>query len=505
MKNMLSTARAIIVDDKYDQVEPAIKALARLGIGSVYLSGQFEDLPPSPLHGIRLAVVDMDLGLGAVGQSDKDTALQTLAFLGQALAEDSNPLMVVVWTGSDGVYEQFAARFSEALPNVTPAVICRLDKNKFAGDVEAAAEAFEQIIVSELQKVRPLDVLWAWEQAVHDAASRTTSTLSDVIRSPGLTPAGWPDAASNLLAAIARAATGQRLNDSRDMLDDLLGTLEPLLQDRIEHHRIADFDALKASADIVLQCATEQRDANQTLSGYRSNLADYNAFNKVLASVDWDEADIVVDAAGTGKEPNKGRRRSRVAALASRPQQPAKSAVSEEQAARLNGMLQWSVVAPETIGVRPGNVYFIGEPGTACRDALDKIGVDLDRLRKDTLGRSDREGTPVLVEATPACDYAQGKWTMPRFVLGFLADSSVRAKLASSADYLRIYGNAWHEIPGNAAARHLVLNSHFTLAAGMAEAESWPAALRLRRAVLIDVQVWLSSQHMRQGLLSVVT
>lgn len=503
---MLSTARAIVIDDHYDQVEPAVKALARLGIGSVYLSGKLEEKPPTKLHGVRLAVVDMDLGQGATGQSDADTAQQTLAFLAEVLAEDSNPLMVVVWTGSDGVYNEFKAAFGEVLTGATPAVICRLDKGDFdlsdEGGVEAAAEEFRKLIVGELDKVKPLDVLWAWEQAVHDAASRTTSMVAEIIRTPDLTPETWPEGASHLLAALARAAAGKQQDDPRALLDDLLSAFEPLLQDRIEHHRLNDYEALEESAKLIVARVAEQNELIKMQNEHRQALVRHDAFQKALSDIDWSAVDVVTNTARDAPETNDGRKKSKISALLKAPAKPAALPVTEEQAARLNGMLQWSELPDGTAGVRPGNIYLIGEEGTPVRDAVVRLGVNAERFKKDTLSKTALAGQPVLVEATPACDYAQGKWTMPRFVLGYLVSPTVRAKLADKADFLRIYGASWQSVAG-AAALHLVLNSHYCVAAEMTEAAGWTAALRLRRPTLADLQVWLASQHMRQGLLLV--
>jgi hypothetical protein len=508
MKNMLSTARAIVVDDHYAQVEPAVKALARLGIGSVYLSGKLEERPPARLHGVRLAVVDMDLGQGATGQSDAETAHQTLAFLADVLAEDSNPLMVIVWTGSDGVYGEFKTAFGEVLKGATPAVICRLDKGDFdltnEGGVEAAAEEFRKLIIGELEKVRPLDVLWAWEQAVHDAASRTTSMVAEIIRTPDFKPETWPEGASHLLAAIARAAAGRRQDDPRTLLDDLLGTFEPLLQDRIEHHRLDDYEALEESAKLIVERVAEQNALIKAQSDHRQAVASHDAFQKALADIDWATVDVVTNTARDAAETNPGRKKTKIAGLLKAPAKPAALPVSEEQAARLNGMLQWSELPAGTMGVRPGNIYPVGDKGTPVRDAVERLGVDLDQFKKDTLSKSALTGQAVLVEATPACDYAQGKWTMPRFVLGYLVSPIVRSKLADKADFLRIYGASWQSVADAApAALHLVLNSHFCIAAAMPEAALWTATLRLRRPTLADLQVWLASQHMRQGLLLV--
>jgi hypothetical protein len=508
MKNMLSTARAIVVDDQYEQVEPAVKALARLGIGSVYLSGKLEEKPPAKLHGVRLAVVDMDLGQGGTGQSDAETAHQTLAFLTEVLAEDSNPLMVIVWTGSDGVYEEFKAAFGDVLTGATPAVICRLDKGKFDlasdGGVEAAAEEFRKLIIDELEKVKPLDVLWAWEQAVHDAASRTTSMVAEIIRTPDLKPETWPEGASHLLAAIARAAAGNRHDDQRALLDDLLSTFEPLLQDRIEHHRLDDYEALQGSAKLILERVTEQNALLKTHSDHRQAVISYEAFQKALADVNWANVDLVTNTARDAPETNAGRKKTKIGGLLKAPTKPAALPVSDEQASRLNGMLQWSVLPVETKGVRPGNIYPIGDKDTPVREAVERLGVDLERLKRDTLAKSSLSGQPVLVEATPACDYAQGKWTMARFVMGYLVSPTVRAKLADKSDFLRIYGAAWQSALGaDPTALHLVLNSHFCIAAAMPEAAGWEATLRLRRPTLADLQVWLAAQHMRQGLLHV--
>ena len=339
---------------------------------------------------------------------------------------------------------------------------------------------------------------------MHDAASRTTSMVAELIRTPDLTPKTWPEGASHLLAALARAASGKRQDDPRALLDDLLGAFEPLLQDRIEHHRLDDYEALEESAKLIIARVAEQNALIKAHNDHRQAIASYDAFQKALSEIDWAAVDVVANTARNAAETVDGRKKAKISALLKPSPKPAALPVTEEQAARLNGMLQWSELPEGTAGIRPGNIYVIGEKGTPVREAVERLGVDLERLKKDTLSKTALAGQTVLVEATPACDYAQGKWTMPRFVLGYLVSPTVRAKLADKADFLRIYGASWQSKAGaEAAALHLVLNSHFCIAAEMYEASAWTPALRLRRPTLADLQVWLASQHMRQGLLLV--
>ncbi|WP_458388392.1 hypothetical protein [Sphingomonas sp. F9_3S_D5_B_2] len=496
-----------MVDDHYEEVEPVIRALTRLGIGSVYLSGRVEDNPPAPLHGIRLAIVDMDLNLGT-GTSAEETAAGTLGFLQQILHGDANPLMVIVWTGSDETYEEFRQRFPQTFPQCAPGIVHRLDKSDFPEVTQdwadAAADAFKSAIEEQLAASRPLDLFWSWEEAVHGAASRTTSAIADIIdvgRGTGDKRLAWNAAASHVLAALARASTGQQGHTQEKLLDDLCSGLEPLLLDRLEHHRVPNAQLVEGSAKLIFDTAAEQRKAIKENADYRKEKSGVAAFIERLSGILWDAVDFIYSNGTPESDP--GRKRKKIAALIAEPQKPKSLVFAAAQAARLNAMLHWSVLASGN-PVRPGSIYLVGAKGDPVHDALTAMGFDETVLRKDIFASASKGGPLVLVEATPACDYAQGKWTMPRFVVGCFASEAHAGGLRAQADFLRSYGPLWLDCAGQqGGVVHLVLDSHFAVSFGMQEVKKWSPILMLRRRTLTDLQVWLSSQHMRQGLLNV--
>jgi len=504
---MLSTARAIVLDDQYAEVQPVIRALARLGIGSVYLNGQEEDFPEEPLHGIRLAIVDMDLTGADLEAGHK--ADHTLGVLGRVLHDDVNPLMVIVWTGDDETYQSFREKFPTRFPQCAPGIVHRLDKTQFdllnGTGADAAAKAFRDTVMEQLSGTRPLDVFWSWEQAVHDAASRTTSAVAAIIQE-GVPANGQPDPswevrASHVLAALARASSGQQGTTPAKLLDDLCSGLEPLLLDRLEHHRVPQPEMVAESAQLIFDTADQQRTAIAAHGDYQKEFAATEAARQRLTSVDWNAVDFVHSKKGPEADP--GKRRGKVTNLLKNPARPTVPIFSDMQAAQLNAMLHWSVVGGAA-PVRPGNIYLIGAPGSAVAAFLTTLGLDVVQLRRDTFGSPSKGGSAVLVESTPACDYAQGKWTMPRFVAGFLAPSKDATGLPKGAEFLRSFGPLWYAPEdGEGSVTHLVLNSHFAPSIGMSEVEKWSPILMLRRRTLTDLQVWLSSQHMRQGLLNV--
>jgi hypothetical protein len=301
---------------------------------------------------------------------------------------------------------------------------------------------------------------------------------------------------------VARASAGQQGSSPEKLLDDLCGGLEPLLLDRLERHRVPDAALVEGSGQLIFDTADEQRKALAITSSYTKEMNGIQAFKERLGKILWDAVDFIYSPRGM-LETNDGRKRQRIASLVKDPERPPAMEFSAAQAARLNTMLHLSILADDE-PMRPGNVYLIGDADTTIAKSLAALGFDATRLRKDTFGSTSKGGQIVLIEATPACDYAQGKWTMPRFVAGFLASEKDASGLRAQAEFLRSYGPLWlKSADGAEAICHLIVNSHFAPSIGMDEVEAWSPILMLRRRTLTDLQVWLSSQHMRQGLLNV--
>ena len=183
----LQTARALVVDDDYQEAHPVVLALSCLGIGSVYLNGDLEHLPRNgPFRGIRLAFVDMDLqGQGEV--SFKDLGRQAASYLSKAVSHDNGVLAVLVWTKHEEAAESFFKELRSLLSN---SAVIKLGVEQKPGGVpiggpEALDDAVRKIVTAVtkgLGQAPGVHLLWEWEQLTHEAVTATSESLIEVVR-----------------------------------------------------------------------------------------------------------------------------------------------------------------------------------------------------------------------------------------------------------------------------------------------------------------------------------
>src|SRR5690349_2221830 len=106
-----------------------IEALGQLGVGCIYLKGErVEDLPPEPLRGIRLVI--LDLRLGTTGTA-KQIAPATANVFYRTISADHGPLIVLLWTK----HPEEVPAFKEALFRIQP----KFRNNILVGDLEKPA------------------------------------------------------------------------------------------------------------------------------------------------------------------------------------------------------------------------------------------------------------------------------------------------------------------------------------------------------------------------------
>jgi hypothetical protein len=123
---------------------------------------------------------------------------------------------------------------------------------------------------------------------------------------------------------------------------------------------------------------------------------------------------------------------------------------------------------------------------------------------KDAIARMNEinsECKRLLVEISPACDFAQGKRSTVRFVGGLLVPEKYFELIKSSHDYLKPFEPVTiQEFDG---VWQFIFNSRYIF--GVAEAkekiESHPK-FRLRNPPLIDLIAWAASQMARPGYVS---
>ena len=79
--NGLGGARVLLLDDQSSEALPIMQAFSKVGVPSVFFDGKEADLPKSAkkLRGVRLAILDMNLGVTGNDKSIASTLVQTFA------------------------------------------------------------------------------------------------------------------------------------------------------------------------------------------------------------------------------------------------------------------------------------------------------------------------------------------------------------------------------------------------------------------------------------------
>ena len=110
----LKTSRVLVLDDDINEARPFMEALAKRSIGWVYYPGDDESKLPSEdgrLTGIRLAALDLDLGVGGEAGPVIEVLVRNLNSL---VHEKNGPYLAIAWTSKDDTYfEEFQNRLAD--------------------------------------------------------------------------------------------------------------------------------------------------------------------------------------------------------------------------------------------------------------------------------------------------------------------------------------------------------------------------------------------------------
>lgn len=480
----LETSRVLVVDNDINDGVALLKAFARAGIGGIYLTGKVEELPSKKLNSLRLMALDMILEES--GGDEKQELSALISIISEVVADNNGPFVIVAWTTRPELIELFNQMFATARPDLKPVCIIKMDKHEMKQEENVREYDVEKILKhvrDEINKLAALNFLLEWEQRIHQAASETTATLYDfsggvpVEVEPCQTVEGQ---AKHEVAATAEAGTNR-------------------------------FEKL----DVVL------RELTLASGGKLVKRGSENPHFALLDALDHLHLDHL--------ERGLDREGSRISKLASEILE-CRIENDFDTISRINTRILTAQVG-EREPLRPGNVYFRNTwPGGKQFFPLDINGIDVSRFSWDTFDPRndkqimewDREGSSenkvyrdarvrelnqkmkdsdfVLIEITPACDYAQGKRKMLKMVVGRIVNLEIN-NCIGKCDYLMHLGPL--TMTGKEDIWYLVLDAHYIL--GIAESKiTGRPVFRLRKHVLDAVQHWLSGHGSRPGFITLV-
>ena len=472
--NLLKTSPVVIIDDEAAEAIPVMRALGRLGVGCVYIPGdRLEQLPEKPIAGVRLVFMDMQLGTHG---TPRQVGSQAANVFCRSIDAGTVPVVVVLWTKHEEDVEAFKTALFHSEPRFRAAtLVTRLEKPQQAEDIDV--EDLRKRIVSLVDSYPPLAFIWGWEQLAHDAATETTNALGNLVMArvdPDTIPLGdaerlsaWLDALCHVLRSLVHVAAGQNV-DSKTAHRDVLEVLAPLHQDRLERELIA---SATGEFPDVLRIKWEGPSSPEEV-----------AVNTMLLVAPVHKDDLAVKPGNLYlAQPDLGD--SCLHAMCR---------VSAERIAR--ELLQPTKdKCYETMGKEIQEYHKRGAPAGDITSAEHKMNARFQEL----LG----ECKPVLLEISPACDYAQRSREVARFVGGLLVpDKHANLIVGRKPSVLRIEAVS---LPGMDGAWHPVFSARFayTLPEPDNVVKSKPIC-RLRTPVLVNTVSWCAAHASRPGYLS---
>ena len=224
----LRTSSVLILDNSDADALRIQKSLSSRGIGAILVPGApGEPRPPAPLTGIRVAVLDIYLGVSAGPEGE---IRHTTRLVDALIDRDNGPYVAVVWTSNPADFEMFTERLRGI--RCPPVLTVKLDKNEIDEEAneEMRAEAILGAVSDALAEASPLEFSNLWEQVVRDAASDTVVSLQLATQSE----CGDSPSMAFLATLLKAEATGAALESDSDALRSLMAALNPVHFDKVE-------------------------------------------------------------------------------------------------------------------------------------------------------------------------------------------------------------------------------------------------------------------------------
>lgn len=435
----LEGVRVLLVDDKSDEALPVIKAFSRKGIPVAYFDGRPRSLPRKAhrLRGVRLAVLDIDLGEGGTGNTVASVLVQRL---GRILHPDNGPYAVILWTNHQELRDkvkQYLFQHRE-LPN--PLFTEMVTKAECRRRGRFSLDSVAKRIQDALNEVGPLQLVQEWEGGCFEAATSVTNALASVNTLGGADLDAWCGEWKAdmhvLLRAIASAKAEAQL-DSSNCVSSIYATLNPLHADAIE-------------GQMSTLCPRGEAQAGKIISATGQLAIDRKA--RINTMLHLNLAPAIEPAPGS------------------------------IYAFRWHAAPGWLPKCSELL-----------------EGALQKVNAAGEQQRR--IEQLEVESRAACVEISAACDYAQKKVLAARFLPGSIVPDNLLCYLNGKAQFLKIIGPVYLESgccqPG---VYHLVFTSRLVVPLEMQRAKTLRPCGRLRPQALTDMQLWFGYQVARQGM-----
>jgi len=443
--NGLIGARVLLLDDEPKEALPVIKAFSKAGISITYFDGSEDSFPleAERLRGVRLAILDIDLGFGS---NAKNRASTLAARFSKIISDKNGPYGVLIWTNHPEDVEEVSAAIFDHVSTPNPMFVVSLSKAKFMSGLgdnslqTSTTAAVRNALQDSLRKgSAPFECLQLWESFAFAASTNVTNAISDLTGTSATKlddwQKAWGDEMLSLMLVIARARYGKHLTEE-NVLRSVLLALNPLQLDRM---------------DLLVE--SNAKSVSHHAKG-------------------------IFNAQGTA---------------------------SLTRRAGVNSMLHLSTDHLKQFA--PGNLYLFehGKRTPSFIPTVDEllkgwIEGNGEKLNENMTLVSNAAHL-CAVEISPVCDHAQDKIGFSRLIAGVILPWNGLAKqIKKQVQFIKIVGplNIAENLP--IGDYGLYLNSRYVTSSPLKRIKRLKAAYRVKPELLADIQTWSSYQGARQGI-----
>jgi hypothetical protein len=446
----LTGIRVIVIDDEEKDALPIMKDLAKRGIPSAFFNGAADDNERvnRKITGVRLAILDMDLGWG--GTSDKGKAAALVGYLGSILSSGNGPYGVLAWTNHPELIKEFEnyAFVDTSLPR--PIFTMQLTKAECKKRGKFKLDLISKKLEAKLRAFTPLLLLEAWEEECFNAATEVTNTLSKLADNNKSDLVQWRESWKlnflQLIRTLAEAEVERNL-DGSTCLGAFYDILNPLHADRMDSKKgVLSHRFIKKVAEIL------------TVSGI-TDVKRKSMLNSML-HLSFERLESLAPG--------------NVYLLS-----------SENMSA---GFVSLERLLIDLINPVKDTTGKIDKTNEFIKGILPKLKL-------------------VAVEVSAACDYAQKNVRLARFIEGVLVREDLADKFKRVSDgFISRFGPVF--LDSKAIPRggyFLFLSARHLVTVDVEKAKEMKPAMRLRTQALIVLQDWFTHHAGRPGMVLLTT
>lgn len=507
--------KVMVLDNEPKEAAPLLKILSKNKIPHVYFSGDVSLLPAigDPFDDVRLVFLDVNLTDG----TDDESTLSQLSTTLERLIKPGTPYVAAIWSNKQEKHRDLLKRlFNEKAPELKPVASIMLGKSDFfIYDPESGYELdpARPEILAEIQaridevvnQVDSVNILIAWENIIHEAASDVIQGLASIAEYDE----HWNENLKHILYKLAYAQLGKTIGQQSDgqTLKASLVTMIDSFVDQAEM-KLAALE-LPAEFPLLTTPSTIPEVASTTSLTHESERVKKVPPFSVTTS-DGKKASIRIGAKEGFEFVIENKVISTGAIHSLKGSNAIQIAIAdiikskyELIAPRLNSELLLS--KSPTVSLYPGNVYKVQVQDAATkRKFLETYFPRISAMQKDKYEIENIDGiTLVELECTPLCDYSQVKQLRHRFLPGVLFKAAFRNSIDTTL--LSLYKEIPNfildnEVYGLVFDYRLFKSVRKENETGFSHNDF---LFRLKNEVLIDIQARIASHINRPGIVTV--